>query len=93
MHIGRFGNNGHVHSANRASERAMTDYSAAIDIGPKFGVAFTNRCLTEAIIGRAPAAAAADCDMALELMPNNADVRMRQPHNLNHAKAARCLTR
>ena len=69
-----FYNRGYAHFANRDFDLAMADYSAAIDIDPKMGVAFTNRCLTGAVIGRDLKAALADCDVALKLMPNNADV-------------------
>ncbi len=68
-----FYNRGYAHFASHEYDLAMSDYSAAIDLDPKMGVAFTNRCLTRAIVGRDLAAALADCDMALTLMPNNAD--------------------
>ncbi len=70
-----FYNRGYVHFANRAFDLAIADYSAAIALDPAMGLAYTNRCLTRAIVGRELVAALSDCDLALKALPDNPDVR------------------
>ncbi len=70
-----FYNRGYAHFAKRHYDLAIADYSAAIELDPTMGLAFNNRCLTRALAGNELTAALADCDVALKLMPRNADVR------------------
>jgi tetratricopeptide (TPR) repeat protein len=70
-----FYNRGYVHFAKREYDLAVADYDAAIGLDPKMGSAYGNRCLVRAITGKDLLAALSDCDVALKLMPTNADVR------------------
>ena len=70
-----FYNRGYAHFANRQYDLAAADYSSAIALDPNMGLAYTNRCLIRTIVGKDLVAALGDCDKALKLMPNNADVR------------------
>jgi tetratricopeptide (TPR) repeat protein len=49
----------------------MADYDAAISFQPDLAIAFNNRCVAQAILGRM-AEAVSDCDRALQLSPDNA---------------------
>ncbi len=69
-----FYNRGYAHFALRQYDLAAADYGSAIARDPNMGLAYTNRCLIGAIIGKNLVGALADCDKALKLMPNNADV-------------------
>src|SRR5205085_7158700 len=60
--------------AKRQYDLAIADYDDAIRLDPDMGLAYNNRCLTRAIAGHDLVAALADCDIALKLMPSNADV-------------------
>jgi tetratricopeptide (TPR) repeat protein len=70
-----FYNRGYAHFANRQYGLATADYSSAIGLDPAMGLAYTNRCLTRAIVGKDLAAALGDCNTALKLMPDDANVR------------------
>jgi tetratricopeptide (TPR) repeat protein len=70
-----FYNRGYAHFANRQYDLAAADYSSAIALDPTMGLAYTNRCLILAIVGKDLVGALGDCDKALKLMPNNTDVR------------------
>src|SRR5476651_75585 len=70
-----FYNRGYAHFALRQYDLAAADYSSAIALDPTMGLAYTNRCLILAIVGKDLVGALGDCDKALKLMPNNTDVR------------------
>ena len=69
-----FYNRGYAHFANKQYDLAAADYTSAIGLDPNMGLAYTNRCLTRAIVGKDLVGALGDCDKALKLMPNNAAV-------------------
>jgi len=66
---------GYAHFVARDYPAAVLDYSAAIDISPDLGMAYANRCLTAALIGRDKATTLADCDRAEALLPASASLR------------------
>lgn len=68
-------NRGYAHFSNGQYEQAEADYGGAIRLYPNLAAALNNRCLTRAVIGRAFDAAMADCDRALALVPDRAEVR------------------
>ncbi len=68
-------NRGFAHFAKGDYDKALADYSAAIDLDPTMGLAFNNRCLVRAIMGKDLVDALKDCDTAQKLMPLNQDVR------------------
>jgi len=51
--------------------RAAADYSEVLKIDPRSVAAFNNRCLTNAVLGQDLPSAAADCQSALKLSPND----------------------
>ncbi len=70
-----FYNRGYVHFSKKRYDLALADYDRAIALDPKMGSAYGNRCLVRAITGDDPTKALSDCDVALQLMPTNPDVR------------------
>lgn len=68
-------NRGYAHFALGQYEKAITDYDSAIRIDPHFGLAYNNRALVRAIVGRDLVKALADSEEALKLMPLNLDLR------------------
>jgi tetratricopeptide (TPR) repeat protein len=68
-------NRGYAHFVARNYQAALLDYSAAIDVSPDLGMAYANRCLNAALIGREKATTLADCDHAEKLLPASADLR------------------
>jgi tetratricopeptide (TPR) repeat protein len=69
-------NRGYAHFALRQYEEAITDYSAAILLEPRFGAAYNNRALVRAIRGSDLVKALGDSDEALKLLPINLDVHV-----------------
>lgn len=55
-------------------EQAEADYGSALRFRPDLAAGLTNRCLARAVIGRAFDEAMADCDRALALLPDRAEV-------------------
>ena len=76
---------GYANYVERHYGAAIADYSAAIEAAPDFGMAYTNRCLNEALAGRDKAATLGDCDEALRLIPARADVRETRELNRLHS--------
>lgn len=70
-----FYNRGYAHFARREFDAAIADYSGAIDRDPRQAWAYANRCLARSITGKDMAGASLDCDKALELLPQNPEVR------------------
>jgi len=68
-------NRGYAHFVARDYPAALLDYSAAIDVSPDLGMAYANRCLTAALIGRDKATTLADCEHAEALLPASAILR------------------
>lgn len=68
-------NRGYAFFGKRDYERAIRDYTTAIEADGRMGWAYGNRCLSRSIVGRDLPEAVADCDRALELMPDNVEVR------------------
>ena len=68
-------NRGYAHFARQDYEQAIADYTRAIEADARMGWAFNNRCLTRIIVGRDLAEALSDCDEALRLQPDNAEIR------------------
>ena len=63
-------NRGVAYFAMQQYDKALADYTAAIEIDTKMDVAYGNRCLTRVLLGRELAKASDDCDKAIELNPN-----------------------
>ena len=63
-------NRGVAYFAMQQYDRALADYTAAIEIDGKMDVAYGNRCLTRVLLGRELAKASDDCDKAIALNPN-----------------------
>jgi tetratricopeptide (TPR) repeat protein len=63
-------NRGVAYFAMQQYDKALADYTAAIEIDGKMDVAYGNRCLTRVLLGRELAKASDDCDKAIELNPN-----------------------
>src|SRR5580704_12694215 len=64
-------NRGHAYQAKQDYDSAIADYSEAIRIEPRFPYAFNDRCYARAIAGRELPQALADCNEALQLIPND----------------------
>lgn len=70
-----FYDRGYAEFAQKQYDEAIADYSAAIEIEPRMGLAYNNRALSRAIAGSDLVAALADSDQALKLLPLNLEVR------------------
>jgi tetratricopeptide (TPR) repeat protein len=64
-------NRGHAYEAKQDYDSAIADYSEAIRIQPRFAYAFNDRCYARATAGRELQQALADCNEALQLIPND----------------------
>ncbi len=63
-------NRGVAYFALGLFDKALADYTAAVDLDGKMEAAFANLCLTRIVMGRDPVAAMADCDKAIALNSN-----------------------
>jgi tetratricopeptide (TPR) repeat protein len=70
-----FYNRGYAWFVLKAWDKAIADYSSAIEIDPQLGLAYNNRALARAIAGNDLVKALADSDTALKLLPLNLEVR------------------
>ena len=70
-----FFNRGFAYFAQAEYQKAIDDYTRAIALDPDFGLAYNNRALARAVLGKDLPQALADCDMALKLLPGNLEVR------------------
>ena len=70
-----FYNRGYAEFALKQYDKAIADYSSAIAIDPRLGLAYNNRALSRAVAGSDLVAALADSDQALKLLPLNLEVR------------------
>ena len=70
-----FYNRGYAEFALKQYDKAIADYSSAIELDPRLGLAYNNRALSRAVAGTDLVAALADSDQALKLLPLNLEVR------------------
>ena len=68
-------NRGFAYFAKRDYNRAIDDYTAAIHADANMSMAYNNRCLTRVVAGRELVEAIADCDQAVNQMPDNRQYR------------------
>lgn len=68
-------NRGYANFALKQYDKALADYSAAIEADKTMGLAYNNRALTRVLLNRDLKPALDDADEALKLMPINLDVR------------------
>lgn len=68
-------NRGYANFARQNYEQAIADYTRSIEADVRMSWAFNNRCLTRMIAGQDLAEALSDCDEALQLQPDNAEIR------------------
>jgi tetratricopeptide (TPR) repeat protein len=64
-------NRGNVHLGRSQYDRAIDDYTTALELKADFAPALDNRCWARAVVGMLKPALA-DCNEALRIMPNNA---------------------
>jgi tetratricopeptide (TPR) repeat protein len=69
---GFFYNRGTAYSDKGQFERGIQDFDQAIRISPQFAEAYNNRCYTAAKLDRELQRALSDCNISLQLRPNNA---------------------